>query len=293
MSNDTVRTRGGDLVAFFGLTFAITWGIGALLVLFPGLFAALFGPLSAASPAFVLAVAGPSIAATLVTLFREGFRGLGPLYRRLTHWRFGLRWYAVILVGLPLAAYLSSLIAGPERHHEFSTLSSVIGFLLLNLILGPIGEELGWHGYAFPRLLERFTPLVASLILGAIWAVWHVPAFFLSGLPQASLALPLFLVKTIFITILATWIFHHTKGSVPSMMLFHYMINIAIDFFAAPQLPFGIVMMVAATLVVVLDRSVGWTRRGGTIGARGNLRAAAGDEGNAGETALSGQRVSL
>lgn len=262
MSNDTVRSRGDGLIAFFGLTFAITWGVGALLALFPGLVEDLFGPLSAASPAFVFAVAGPTIAATLVTLVRSGRRGLGPLYRQLAHWRFGPRWYALMLVGIPLVSYLTARLAGPERHHDFPTAGSLVGFLLLNLILGPLGEELGWRGFALPRLMRRFSPLLASLILGVIWGVWHTPAFFLAGLPQASLVLPLFLVRTVLLTILATWIFHHTGRSVPSIMLFHYMVNISIDLFGAPQLPFGLVMAVAATLVVVLDRSVGWLRPG-------------------------------
>jgi membrane protease YdiL (CAAX protease family) len=268
MSNDTVRGRGDGLVAFFGLTFAITWGIGALYLLLPSLFAALLGPLSAASPAFVLAVAGPTIAATILAFLQGGRRGLGALYRLLAHWRFGLRWYAVMLAGVPLLGYLTSQLAGAERHHHFSGAGSLIGFLLLNLILGPLGEELGWHGFAFPRLLRRCSPLVASLILGLIWGVWHLPAFFLAGLPQASLALPLFLVKTIFMSILATWIFLHTGGSVPSTALFHYMVNITIDLFGAPQLPFALVIAVAATLVVALDGSLGWFRHGPDQGGR-------------------------
>jgi len=260
MLNKSIRHRGEGLVAFFVLTFAITWGVGALLALFPGLFAALFGPLSAASPAFVLAVAGPTIAATILTFLRDGHRGLAALYARLAHWRFGLTWYALILVGIPLLSSLTSQVVGAERHLELNTLSSLIGFLLLNLILGPLGEELGWRGYAFPRLMERFTPLLASLILGLIWGVWHLPAFFMAGLPQTSQALPLFLVGTVLMAIVATWIFQHTGGSVPSMVLFHYAVNVSLDLFGVARLPFTLVLVAAAVLVVVLDRKVGWFR---------------------------------
>src|SRR5574337_857223 len=61
------------------------------------------------------------------------------------------------------------------------------------LTTGPLGEELGWRGFALPRLLKRFNPFVASLVLGAIWGVWHLPSFYLAGMVQARLALPIFI----------------------------------------------------------------------------------------------------
>jgi membrane protease YdiL (CAAX protease family) len=261
MSNNATHSRRDSLVAFFVLTFAITWGLGALLMLFPGLFEALFGPLSAASPAFVLAVAGPTLAATILTAARHGWAGLCDLYARLAEWRFGLQWYAAILVGVPLASYLVSQAAGAAPSHGLSTPASVVGFLLLNLILGPLGEELGWRGFAFPRLLRRFSPMAASLILGAIWGVWHLPAFFLPGLPQADLSISVFLVRSVLLAILGSWIFLHTGGNVPSMVLFHYAVNISINLFGAPELPSMLVMAGAAALVIVLDRRVEWFRK--------------------------------
>ena len=253
--------RRDSVVAFFVLTFTITWGLGLLLVLFPAVFETLFGPLSAASPAFVLAVAGPTIAATTLTATRQGWSGVRALYGQVTAWRFGLQWYGVILVGVPLAAYVASWVAGSQPRHDLSTPASLLTFLLLNLILGPLGEELGWRGYAFPRLLARFNPLRASLILGAIWGVWHLPAFFLSGLPQATTALPVFLISCVLLAIVGTWIYLHTGRSVPSMVLFHYVVNISIDLFAAPALAFMLLLAGAAVLVVVLDRQVGWLRQ--------------------------------
>jgi membrane protease YdiL (CAAX protease family) len=246
------------LVAFFVLTFAITWGLALLIVLFPGPLTALFGPVSAANPLFILAVAGPTVAATILTAMRAGRTGLRALYSGLTRWRFGIGWYAAILAGIPLIAFAVSQVAGAERKANLGTPALLVAFLLNQLILGPLGEELGWRGFALPRLLKRFSPLVASLILGVIWGVWHLPAFFVSGLPQTSLALPVFLLNVLFLSILATWIYRGTGGSVLSVALFHFAVNCAIDAFGAPLLPFMLAMAVAATLVVTLDSGADW-----------------------------------
>jgi membrane protease YdiL (CAAX protease family) len=273
MSNTTVRKQGDLLVSFFVLTFAITWGLGAFIVLLPSLAEALFGKLSAASPVFVVAVAGPTIAASILAFARGGWPGLRSLYAQWTQWRFGLQWYALLLIGIPLINYLITRVAGSGSTPEFTTPASLLGFLLLQFILGPVGEELGWHGFAFPRLLTRHSPLVASLIFGIIWGMWHLPAFFLSGLPQSDLGIPVFLVRATFLAILATWIFLRTGRNVPSMMLFHFMINVSLDLFGVPQLPLMVVTVVAAVLVVVLDRRVGWFRKesSGDVQVRGAL----------------------
>jgi len=142
-----------------------------------------------------------------------------------------------------------------------STIASLLGFLVLQFVLGPLGEELGWHGFAFPRLLNRYSPLTASLIFGIIWGMWHLPAFFLSGLPQSNLGVPIFLVRAIFLAILGTWIFVRTGRNVPSMVLFHFMINVSLDLFGVPQLPLMVVTIAAAVLVVGLDRQVDWFRK--------------------------------
>lgn len=261
MVTNTIRKRRDSLIAFFVLTFGITWGLAALLVLFPGVFEAFFGALSAASPVFILAVAAPTIAASVLTFARGGWKGLRTLYAKFAQWRFGMQWYAVLLAGIPLVNYLVSRMMGAKPTHVLGTLGSVLGFLLLNLVLGPLGEELGWRGFALPRLLERFSPLVASLALGLIWGVWHLPAFFLAGLPQSNLAIPLFLIKTLLLAILATWIFIHTKGSVLSMVLFHWIVNMSLDIFGAPELPLTLAFAGIAGLVIVFDQQVGWLRR--------------------------------
>ena len=261
MLNNTIRKRRDLLVPFFILTFAITWGLGAFIMLLPNLAETLFGKLSAASPIFIVAVAGPTIAASILSLVRGGFSGLRALYAQWTKWGFGIQWYALILIGIPLINYLITRVAGHGPVPNLSTPSSLLGFLVLQFVLGPLGEELGWHGFAFPRLIKRFSPLTASLVFGIIWGVWHLPAFFVSGLPQSDLGIPVFLVRATFLAILGAWIFIRTGQNVPSMVLFHFMLNVSLDMFGVPQLPLMVVTVVAGVLVVVLDRRVGWFRK--------------------------------
>jgi membrane protease YdiL (CAAX protease family) len=87
-----------------------------------------------------------------------------------------------------------------------------------------------------------------------------------AGLPQTSLGIPVFLFGALCLSILATWIYLRTGGSVPSVMLFHYMVNISPDVFGARQLPFTLAVAIATALVLAFDRRLGWFRRDGTPG---------------------------
>jgi len=255
------RLKDHQTIAFFILTFAITWGIGAFAILFPAQVRAIFGELTVFSPLFILAAAAPTISATILTLAWEGWSGLGALYARLIRWRFGIQWYALVLIGLPLLGWLVTRVAGAEPKYDLSTPALVFLALLNLLITGPLGEELGWRGYALPRLLKRFNPFVASLILGAIWGVWHLPAFFVSTLVQSGIFLPIFLFGALCTSILATWTFQHTGGSVLVTVLLHYMVNFTLAILGAPFPALTLVMLVLAILAVVLDKRFGWFRK--------------------------------
>lgn len=251
----------GSTIPFFLITFGITWGLGAFAIFLPTQFQALFGEMTGSHPLYILAVAAPTIAATILTLAREGWPGLRALYGRLLRWRFGLRWYALVLVGIPALGWLTARVAGPEPKFDLSTPALVFTLLFYLLITGPLGEELGWRGYALPRLLDRFNPFAASLILGAIWGVWHLPSFYLSSMVQSDLSLPIFLFAALCLSILATWLFQHTGGSVLIVVLLHYTVNFSYSVLGAPQPAFTLVMLGLAVLVVVLDKRFGWFRR--------------------------------
>jgi hypothetical protein len=261
MAINPTPSRKDGLILFFIFTYAITWGIGAFAIFLPAQFQAVFGDLTGYNPVAFVAVAAPTISATILALAQEGRSGLGTLYAHLFHWRVGIQWYGLILAGIPLAGWLTTLVIKPEPKVDLSTPALIISALIYLLIFGPLIEEPGWRGYALPRLLKRFSPFVSGLVLGAIWGVWHLPSFFISTLVQSGLSLPIFLVMGLCTSILMTWIFQHTGGSILIAILFHYAINFALSFIGAPLPVFGGVILVAAVLVVVLDKGMGWFRK--------------------------------
>jgi membrane protease YdiL (CAAX protease family) len=100
-----------------------------------------------------------------------------------------------------------------------------VNFVLVLLIGGPLGEEFGWRGFSLPALEVCFSPLWASLILGVIWAVWHLPLFFISDSAQHSLPFGMYALLTIPMTILITRVYHGSCDSLLLVMLFHAAVN--------------------------------------------------------------------
>ncbi|MWV39074.1 type II CAAX endopeptidase family protein [Natrialba sp. INN-245] len=183
--------------------------------------------------------------------------------------RIGLRWYAVILLLVPVLnglALLLGILAGDavpgfERAAEFAADPvSLLPYAVFMLIFGPLPEELGWRGYALDGLQARWNALWASLILGFVWAVWHVPMFFMIGTYQAELGvltLPFweFMVGATLVSVLYTWIYNNTGRSILGAVLFHFSGN-----FSGELIPHGPVgrlfPAVLALLVVVVVVSV-------------------------------------
>lgn len=253
--------RSHQVTSYFIITYAITWGIGLVAILFPEQFKQIFGELNYFNPVAIIAIAAPTISATILAWAWEGRPGLKALYARFTQWRFGIQWYAFILIGIPFLGWLSTLVMSATPVFVITSPLMAVSVFLNLLYTGPLGEELGWRGYALPRLLKQTSPLVASLILGFFWGVWHLPSFFISSTVQSGLSLPMFLVFSLGTSTLMTWIFQHTGGSVLAAVLFHYTINISFSIIGAPMLAFGAVLMVLAVLVVLLDKKSGWFRK--------------------------------
>jgi membrane protease YdiL (CAAX protease family) len=173
---------------------------------------------------------GPFLAALLVLAVTEGKSGVVGLLRRMVRWRVGIQWYAVALL-LPIvvilaAAALNVFLLGAQRTSSVADLGGWSSFLLLFLlsllIPGFAGtwEEPGFRGYALPRLQFRYSALIASLILGVLWAFWHLP-FVVTG-EHIWIDATLFIIEW---SIVYTWLFNNAKGSVLIVMLFHAMNN--------------------------------------------------------------------
>jgi uncharacterized protein len=258
MSAELNHRQKDSLIPFFLLTFLITWGLGALAIFLPAQFQALFGELTDTSPMYFLAVAAPTISATVLTFARGGWNGLKSLYARLIRWRFGLKWYALILLGIPAVGWIAARITGASPLKEANTTAEFLLLMYYILVTGPLCEELGWRGFALPRLLQRFNPFTASLILGVIWGVWHLPSFFVGGMEQNEMSIPLFLLNAIFLSIFVTWVFLHTGGSVLIAVLIHFTVNICATIIGVTLPALGALLLAASILILTLDKQFGW-----------------------------------
>jgi CAAX protease family protein len=209
-------------------------------------------------------VYGPAIAAVLTAAWagRPALRELGA---RLTRWRVGVRWWAVVLAGPAVlwaaTAGLHVLLGGDAAEVrpqavEAGPAGLVLLFLVLALTDG-LGEELGWRGFALPRLLRRRGPVAASLLLGVVWAVWHAPLSWTSGAVLEGTPVWLLLVQLPACAVGYTWVFLHTGGSVLPAVALHATLSLfgvtlpRTDGDWRPYLLFvGLQVAVAAVLVV-------------------------------------------
>jgi uncharacterized protein len=258
MSTELNHQKKDTLTPFFLLTFLLTWGLGALAIFLPSQFQALFGELTDTSPMYFLAIAAPTISATLLTFARGGWTGLGSLYGRLVRWRFGLKWYALVLLGIPAVGWIAARVTGASPLKEANTTTEFLWLLFYILVTGPLCEELGWRGFALPCLLKRFSPFTASLILGVIWGVWHLPSFFVGGMEQNGMSIPIFLVNALLLSLFVTWIFQHTGGSVLSAVFIHFSVNFCATIIGVTLPMLGIMLLTGTIFVLVFDKQFGW-----------------------------------
>ena len=250
----TIKT----LVPFLALTFGLTWGLAILLMLFTDQIVAIFGEISTSNPLFILAVYSPGIASVLLVWWHYGTKGLGSFFRRLTLRRMSLPWWLFLILGIPAIVYIGAAVKGTiSAPFPFSPWYRVLSALALALFLGPI-EEFGWRGLALPLLQRRFTPFWAGLILGVIWAVWHIPSFLLGGTPQSAWSFAPYFAGIVAISVILTPMFNQARGSLLIAVLYHFqMMN---PIWPDAQ-PWDILLfIVAAVIVVWLNRRTMFTR---------------------------------
>ena len=241
-----LRTK--TLVVFLALTYGLTWGVGALLFLFTDQIVAIFGELNTTNPLIILVVYSPGIAGVFLVWRHYGLQGLGSFFRRLMLWRAPLRWWMFIILGIPAVVYAAAALKGTlSDPFPFSTLSQLLSALALALFLGPI-EEFGWRGLALPLMQRRLNPFWASLTLGVIWALWHLPSFFASGMPQSDWSFGAFFVGIVSISIIVTPLFNASKGSLLVAVLYHFQVMNPI--FPDAQ-PWDSLLYVAAAIIIV------------------------------------------
>lgn len=211
---------------FLVLTFGIAWGMFALFALFPAQIEAFLGPPSGSHPMFILAVYAPAIAALTLVFRHGGGRGLSRFLARLLMWRMPVAWWLVLLVGLPAIFAAGAAVKGTLWPYEvpFETLGAGLVAIAFMAALGPV-EELGWRGLLLPALQRRMAPAGAAIVVGLVWAVWHLPAFLLSGTPQAAWGFLPFVIGTTAASVILTGMFNAARGSILIAALFHFQMN--------------------------------------------------------------------
>jgi len=171
---------------------------------------------------------GPFLAAFVMTGATEGRAGVRRFLRRFVLWRVGLGWYLFALIGVPAIVVLGAIVL-PGGLASFQGLASLIppmpwlSLIVYVLFHGPLGEEPGWRGFALPRLQRLHGPLIGSLILGPLWALWHLPLFWAPAwnFPPNLINIVLFVISGTALTIVMTWVFNNTKGSLLIAILVH------------------------------------------------------------------------
>jgi len=216
------RTEKKNLAMFFAIAFGWSWFFWLLQSLGLNLYLAPFGPF---------------VAAFTLTYINERSKGVKDLLKKGFDPRIKKAWYLPVFLLMPTIAGLSLLgaylVEGvvPELTALVQPWLIVWNFVYMFFLGSPLQEEFGWRGYALPRLQARYSVLFSSAVLGVVWAVWHLPLNFMSGAgPQYEAALPMFLSSVVlmaFMSILFTWIFNNTEGSVFATLLFHTMINLS------------------------------------------------------------------
>ena len=220
----SVRAQLRALTFYFALTFALSWalwlaaaalssranfGTGRTLLFLPGTF----------TPAFVaLWLSG--------RLYPPGQRS--ELIERVFKWQFPARWYmfaaGYMAVVKLVAAVLHRITAG-----SWPAFGSVPLYLILlaTIISTPVqaGEEIGWRGYALPRMVERMGVPAASILLGLIWGLWHLPLFLLANTDSTGQPFLVFLLAVTAVSVAMTWLYQNTAGSLLAVMLMHAAIN--------------------------------------------------------------------
>lgn len=228
------------LLTFFGLAYGGAWLVWAPWVLSQygvGLFHV--GSAAIQVLPYVGAFAGPSLAAFTITWRLAGKEGVRVLCRRYLLWRVGLRWYLVALVLIPAFVSLGILTlpgAAPSYTGEPPlqiTAAFLTRLVLFGIIGGPLAEEPGWRGFALPLLQDRYGPLKGSLLLGTVWAFWHLPLFLTAsegggrGVAPADVILLFaqFAPATVAFTLVLTWLFNRTNRSLLTAILAHAALN--------------------------------------------------------------------
>ena len=247
------------LITFFVLAYALSWMLESPLVFLRDSITDTQGLILT-----ILASNVPSVLGIVLTAMVLGRGALKKLLGRLLIWRVNPLWYLLLVLG-PAALVagvvpLNALLGGTALSLGMPLLGIAI-FLAFHIVPGSaLGEEIGWRGYALPRLQSRMSALSAALIIGPIWALWHLPLW-LTGEPGRTPTLYAgFVVSVIALSVVLTWVYNSTRGSLLMVVLLHATYNLPItlaidDLGSRATVPvllyFGLLVVAAIVVVIV------------------------------------------
>ncbi len=218
-----------SVLKFFALTYVVSWicfiggaAISSRDASRSSRLAVLGGPIT------LLGVFAPSLVALALTALADGRAGALVLLGRIARWPAAARWY-VFAVGYFAAIKLAVALVHRVVSGAWPSFGQTPVYLMAGAIIvsTPVqaGEEIGWRGYALPRLAESLGLPVASVVLGAIWACWHLPFFFIPGSDNAGQSFPVYLLAVTALSVAIAWLYWRTGGSLLLTMLMHAAIN--------------------------------------------------------------------
>lgn len=246
-------TRMGGLGAFFTLTFVLTWGIAAILIFAPDAAERAFGPIGLTNPLYILAVYAPAFSGLTVTWRRLGWQGVRGLFRRLGVARMPAWGWLFLVVGFPAIVYAGAAFSGTAGDSPvFSPWYTALPVLAQMMFFAGTVEEIGWRGVALPLLQRRFRPLTAGLVLGIVHAVWHLPAFAMSGTIQSAWSFGPYFAGVVALSVIITSLFNASKGSLLVAWLAHF--QAMNPLFTDGQPWDSLFYVLAAVTLVVFDR---------------------------------------
>ena len=234
------------LLFFFVIAFAGAWLVELPVVLSgtgTGLLPYTLPPVVVVVAIAAATFTGPTLSAFVMVRAVEGREGPKRLLRRYVQWRVKFRWYLFVLLVIPASEVLGAIVLpGVLASFQPVTLGLVLGyplaFVTTFVLGGPLGEEPGWRGFALPRLQTAYGPLPGSVLLGVLWALWHLPLFW-SGVwtPPTVANIVMFVVMITLLTVVMTWVFNNARGSLLITMLMHASFNTFANKVVAPLFP--------------------------------------------------------
>ena len=253
------------LVLYFILTYAISWSFMIPVALTAQGLVKWQVPYSL----YYFASFGPLSAALIVTALIEGLPGIRQLLGRLLKWQVGIGYY-VFAVLFPIGFFALAVLANRIVTGELADLRLLgevdylpyltpLGVLGIWLVTYGMGEETGWRGFALPHLQRTHSAASATLILAIFWAGWHLPAFFFRDtyIDMGILGFPLFFFQMLFTTMVFTWLYNSTGGSLLLVVLFHAVFNwLAVSEAGGPFTPY-IMTIPIILLALIIPRRYG------------------------------------